>query len=129
MTHPQPDSGATHLLVVDDSAVVRSVVAKRLREEGYVVHEAESAAQAYGLIAKQHIHLVLLDSMMPDVDGLEALFTLRKTYTSSQLPVIMVTANPDSAHVVEALELGANDYVTKPVDFPVLLARIDTQLA
>jgi class 3 adenylate cyclase len=72
---------------------------------------------------------VLLDVMMPDLSGIEVLTHLRRRYSQSDLPVIMATARDASEDVVEALRLGANDYVTKPLDFPVVLARLETQLA
>lgn len=73
--------------------------------------------------------MVLLDIMLPVVDGITVLKTIREEFSASELPVIMVSAKDDSEGIVEALQLGANDYVTKPVDFPVALARIDTQLS
>jgi sigma-B regulation protein RsbU (phosphoserine phosphatase) len=72
---------------------------------------------------------VLLDIMMVGLNGLEVLRALRSRHSATQLPVIMTTARGESEDIVEALKLGANDYVTKPIDFPVLLARIQTQLA
>jgi DNA-binding response OmpR family regulator len=66
---------------------------------------------------------------MPGVSGLEALKTLREAYSPIELPIIMVTAKNQSEDIVKALDLGANDYLTKPVDFPVALARIATQLS
>ncbi|MEM7393842.1 MAG: hybrid sensor histidine kinase/response regulator, partial [Verrucomicrobiota bacterium] len=69
-----------------------------------------------------------IDIMMPGISGLEVLKTLRETYTLAQLPIIMVTAKNASENVVEALEMGANDYVTKPIDMPVLLARVAAQM-
>ena len=65
-----------------------------------------------------------MDIEMPEVSGLEALVRIRKIYSSAQLPLIMVTARNQSEDIVKALALGANDYVTKPIDFPVALARI-----
>jgi diguanylate cyclase (GGDEF)-like protein/PAS domain S-box-containing protein len=73
--------------------------------------------------------MVLLDIMLPVVDGITVLKKIREEFSASELPVIMVSAKDDSEGIVEALQLGANDYVTKPVDFPVALARIDTQLS
>ena len=61
---------------------------------------------------------MLLDVMMPGMSGLEVLKTLRERYSTTELPIIMATANSKSEDIVEALELGANDYVTKPIDFP-----------
>ena len=75
------------------------------------------------------MNLVLLDIEMPDVSGLEALASLRLTYSAIHLPVIMVTARTQSEDIVKALELGANDYLAKPIDFPVALARVRTHLA
>jgi len=72
---------------------------------------------------------VLLDNMMPGMTGLSLLQLLRATHSAAELPVIMVTAVSESERVVEALNLGANDYVTKPIDFPVALARIRVQLS
>jgi DNA-binding response OmpR family regulator len=72
---------------------------------------------------------VLLDILMPRISGLDVLRLLRARYPAADLPVIMATAKDQSSDVVEALQLGANDYVTKPFDFPVVLARIQTQLS
>jgi diguanylate cyclase (GGDEF)-like protein/PAS domain S-box-containing protein len=72
---------------------------------------------------------VLLDIRMPGMSGMEVLQTIREQYSATQLPVIMVTAEGQSASIVEALRIGANDYITKPVDLPVVLARIRTVLS
>jgi DNA-binding NtrC family response regulator len=117
------------LLVVDDDETNRDVLAHRLGRAGYVVSVAEDGSRALALLSRQHFDLVLLDVMMPGPSGLEVLQTLRQTYALTDLPVIMATAMDQSADVVQALERGANDYVTKPIDFPVVLARIGTQLA
>jgi len=71
---------------------------------------------------------VLLDIMMPGISGIEVLKKLRETYSPTELPIIMATAKHQSKDIVEALKLGANDYVTKPLDFPVVLARVQTHL-
>src|SRR5262249_46554679 len=84
---------------------------------------------AIGLLGERRFDLVLLDIMMPGMTGLEVLKFLRRVDSLLDLPIIMVTAKGESEDVVEALELGANDYVTKPLDFPVVLARIRAQLA
>jgi diguanylate cyclase (GGDEF)-like protein/PAS domain S-box-containing protein len=80
-------------------------------------------------VKEDAIDLVLLDIEMPEISGLEALKLLRETYSPIELPIIMVTAKNQSEDVVKALDLGANDYVTKPIDFAVALARIGTQLS
>ncbi|MEO7995437.1 MAG: PP2C family protein-serine/threonine phosphatase, partial [bacterium] len=73
--------------------------------------------------------LVILDVMMPEMSGLDVLEVLRQAHAMTDLPIIMASALDESGDVVKALALGANDYVTKPIDFPILLARIRTQLA
>ncbi len=116
------------LLVVDDDALNREVLSRRLIRAGYEVLIAGSAREALDLLETRPIDLALFDVMMPEVSGLDALVEVRTRRSLYELPVIMVTANDASEDVVEALRLGANDYVTKPVDFPILLARVRTQL-
>jgi diguanylate cyclase (GGDEF)-like protein len=117
-----------HLLVVDDVADNRSILTRRLQRFGFDVSEADSGLAALELIEKGSFDLVLLDIMMPGIDGLETLRRIRKRKSASTLPIIMVTAKAESGNIVEALELGANDYVTKPVDLAVAMARVNTQL-
>jgi adenylate cyclase len=105
------------------------MLSRRLIHSGYSVTAADSGVQAQTLIEQQQFGLVLLDIMMPGISGLDVLKWLRNRRDSSDMAVIMVTAKAESEDVVEALELGANDYVTKPIDFPVLLARIKAQLS
>ena len=116
------------LLLVDDDPMNLDVLARRLVRKGYSVITASGGVEALETIETQRVDAVLLDVMMPGVDGLETLRRLRRTRSIAELPVIMVTANDQSEDVVRALDLGANDYVTKPVDFPVVLARIRTQV-
>ncbi len=116
------------VLVVDDEEYNRDLLSRRLRRAGFHVEVADGGLSALARLRQCQIELILLDSMMPDMSGIELLKLLRGTYSQSELPVIMATAMTDSEHVVEALHLGANDYVTKPIDFPVALARIRTQL-
>ncbi len=117
------------ILLVDDEEANRDMLSRRLRRSGFVVDLACNGESALAQIRSSSFDLVLLDSMMPGLSGVEVLKTLRAEHTPDQLPVIMVTALTDSSKIVEALNLGANDYVTKPVDFPVALARIHSQLA
>ena len=116
------------LLIVDDIADNRAILARRFVRRGFEVVEAESGAQAIALIADHPFDAVLLDVMMPEMDGIEVLRHIRGDHTPLELPVIMVTAKSQSEDVVEALELKANDYVTKPVDFPIAFARVSAQI-
>jgi diguanylate cyclase (GGDEF)-like protein/PAS domain S-box-containing protein len=117
------------LLIVDDNEMNRDMLARRLERKGYEIEVAESAQQLLQRIKPDSADIVLLDIEMPDMSGLEALKKLREGFSSIELPVIMVTAKNQSEDIVKALDLGANDYLTKPVDFPVALARIATQLS
>lgn len=117
------------LLVVDDVADNRIVLARRFQRRGFEIIEAGDGAQALDLIERHNFDVVLLDAMMPGLDGNEVLRRIRMQRSASVLPVIMVTARTESENVVESLQLGANDYITKPVDFAVALARVNKQVA
>jgi signal transduction histidine kinase len=123
----ETDSGP--LLVVDDEEMNRDMLARRLQRRGYVVETATGGQQALDMVAVGQFDLILLDIMMPGMDGMETLGHLRQRYAMRELPVIMATAKDDSHSVVDALNAGANDYVTKPIDFPVLIARVEMQLS
>jgi len=124
-----PDQEHGRLLVVDDNEMNRDMLSRRLAAKGHAVLVAEDGDRALQMIAEDRPDLVLLDVMMPGISGLEVLQRLRKKYSVSDMPVIMATAMDASKDIVEALRLGANDYVTKPLDFPVVLARVQGQLA
>jgi sigma-B regulation protein RsbU (phosphoserine phosphatase) len=117
------------ILIVDDDKLNSEGLARRLQGQGYEVAIANSGRKAIELLGDRPFDLVLLDIMMPRMSGLDVLKFLRRVDSPIDLPIIMVTAKGESEDIVEALELGANDYVTKPLDFPVVLARIRTQVA
>ena len=126
---PTPAEPVVRVLVVDDVEANRDVLARRLSRRGYVSVMAEDGQAALDRVANDlPFDLILLDVMMPGMSGLEVLERVRQTHTPVQLPVIMATAKDQSEDVVKALNLGANDYVTKPLDFAVLMARVQTQL-
>jgi len=104
------------------------VLGRRLVRSGYAVDLAADGAQALEMLKSIPCDLVLLDSMMPGLNGSEVLRRIRERWPVSELPVVMVTALVDGEHVAAALREGANDYITKPVNFLVALARIETQL-
>jgi len=122
-------SPPSRILIVDDNEMNRDMLARRLERKGYEIRVAESARSLLERIQEDAADLVLLDVQMPGISGLDALQTLRGCYSAIQLPIIMVTAKDQSEDIVKALDLGANDYLTKPIDFPVALARIRTQVA
>jgi sigma-B regulation protein RsbU (phosphoserine phosphatase) len=117
------------LLVVDDDEANRDMLSRRLERKGFAVTVAEDGNRAIELVRERPFDLVLLDVLMPGLSGLEVLRELRLAYRATELPVIMATSLAESGDVVEALRLGANDYVCKPLDFPVVLARIQAQLS
>ena len=122
-------SGQGHVLVVDDNEMNRDVLSRRLKRRGYSVMDAEDGRTALELIEAENFDLVLLDIMMPGLNGFEVLEIIRATHSPSALPVIMVTAKDQSEDIAQALSLGANDYVTKPIDFRVASARIQMSLS
>jgi len=121
------DATAT-ILVVDDLPANRDLMVRRLERSGFNVIAAASGPEALEVVGRGNIDLVLLDIMMPGMTGIDVLRTIRMSRSSAALPVVMVTAKTDSEDVVEALSLGANDYVTKPVDADKLIDLIATHL-
>ncbi|GMR21705.1 MAG: hypothetical protein BMS9Abin37_0019 [Acidobacteriota bacterium] len=121
--------GPARVLVVDDVELNRSMLSRRLERRGFEVELAEGGKEALELIRERTYDIVLLDIMMPEVSGYDVLEEVRKDKTPLELPIIMATAKDQGEDVVSAFKLGANDYITKPIDFPVALARIETQLS
>lgn len=121
-------SKSCNILAVDDDALNRGVIERIVSRKGHNVTLANGGKDALQKIKDGSFDLVLLDIMMPDVDGVDVLREIRQHHSMSALPVIMVSALDDSDKVVELLELGANDYVTKPIEAKVLQARMKTQL-
>lgn len=117
------------VLVVDDEELNVNMLSRRLMRSGFAVDAADNGADAISLIAESTYDVVLLDHMMPNMSGREVLAHLRSIYTPEALPIIMVTAIAESDKIAEALGAGANDYITKPIDFHVALARIEVQIA
>lgn len=116
------------ILVVDDVEDNRDILTRRLVRRGFEVEEAAGGYETLEMIEEGNFNLILLDIMMPDLNGNEVLRRIRSKYSSNELPVIMVSAKSQSEDVVESLDIGANDYVTKPVDIAVAVARINSQL-
>ena len=109
------------VLVIDDEANIRSVVEAYLQAEGYTVYQAEDGIQGLGLFRRYHPDFVILDIMLPKMDGLEILQHIRR---ESDTYVIMLTAKSDETDRVIGLTVGADDYITKPFSPRELVARI-----
>ncbi len=98
---------SAHVLVVDDNEMNRDMLSRRLRRKGYAVEVAKDGTEALEMVASKEFDLVLLDIMMPVVDGLQVLERLREGHSVTDLPIIMATAKDTSEDVVKALRLGA----------------------
>ncbi len=114
-----------NILICDDEPDIRSALKIYLSSEGYGIFEAENGSQALDIIAKEEISLLLMDVMMPVMDGITALSTLRKT---SNIPVILLTAKSQDFDKVSGLNAGADDYITKPFVPVEVIARVRSQL-
>lgn len=116
------------ILVVDDSADAGEVLALRLERDGYTVARVTDGGAALSAIAAQRFDIVLLDVRMPGLSGFDVLTRIRRSRGLLDLPVVMLSGLDDTADVVRALAMGANDYLVKPLDFGLVRARIQTQL-
>lgn len=114
------------LLIIDDVKSNRTFLSSLVELEGYDSLQAESGIVGINLLKENDISLVLLDFMMPELNGIETLKIIRSKYSALELPVIMVTAKDQTSDIVSALDNGANDYITKPLDTSVAIARIKT---
>ena len=126
---PEVKREVARILVVDDDPQNRDLLARRLERHGFEVETARDGIDGLRRIDAGDFHLVMLDVMMPGMNGLEVLERVRRTRTMAELPVILATALAETEDAVEGLASGANDYVTKPFDFPMVVARVRTQLA
>ncbi|OPA78674.1 DNA-binding response regulator [Paenibacillus selenitireducens] len=108
------------ILIVEDELILREVMKDYLLEEGYEVLEAGDGKQALALFQEHEVDLIILDIMLPELDGWSVCKRIRKI---SNVPIIMLTARSDEDDTLLGFELGADDYVTKPYSPPILLAR------
>ncbi|MBB3046089.1 two-component system phosphate regulon response regulator PhoB [Litorivivens lipolytica] len=116
------------ILIVDDESAIREMIRIGLEMAGFNCMEATDAQDAYGQILDNRPDLILLDWMMPNTSGLELLRRLRRDDVSRNIPVIMLTAKDDEDNRIQGLDVGADDYVTKPFSSRELLARIKAVL-
>jgi two-component system KDP operon response regulator KdpE len=113
---------AVKILVVDDDRAILTTVRRNLEVRGYVVLSATRGGEALRQLAAEEVDLVILDLMLPDIDGLDVLRRMRQM--SETPPVIVLSAKVEGPTKVEALDSGADDYLTKPFDMEELLARV-----
>ncbi|WP_028609143.1 response regulator transcription factor [Paenibacillus harenae] len=111
---------AKTILIVEDQQVLREIMKEYLTDEGYKVLEACDGRQALELFQEHDVHLVILDVMLPEMDGWSVCRRIRKV---SDVPILMLTARSDEDDTLLGFELGADDYVVKPCSPPILLAR------
>jgi len=116
------------ILVVDDEEDILELVTFNLAKEGYHVAGALTGEEALKKVHREVYDLILLDLMLPGIDGLEVTKSLKSDPKTSHIPIVMLTAKGEEADIVTGLELGAEDYITKPFSPRVLLARIRTAL-
>ena len=112
------------ILVVEDEDDIRELLRYNLAKEGYQVTGSASGEEALKAVRVAMPDLVLLDLMLPGLDGLEVCRSLKQDPQTRNLPIVMLTAKGEEADIVAGLELGADDYVTKPFSLRVLLARL-----
>ncbi len=120
--------GKTKILIIEDEADIRELIRYNLQKEGYQVISAEDAERGIALAAEEAPGLILLDLMLPGIDGLEACKRLKQQERTASTPVIMLTAKSEDSDIITGLEVGADDYLSKPFSPKVLIARIRSVL-
>ena len=116
------------ILIVEDDLDISELINFNLSKEGYKISSVANGATALSMIKSSHFDLVLLDLLLPDVDGLEICRNVKKDGNTSAIPIIMVTAKGEVSDIVTGLELGADDYIVKPFSPKVLVARVRSVL-
>lgn len=116
------------VLIVDDEPNILELLDYNLQKEGYQVVRADSGEKAVAMLEKEKPSIVLLDQMLPGLDGLDVLKKIRANDAYAEMPVIMVTAKSEEIDKIIGLELGADDYITKPFSVRELCARVKAQL-
>lgn len=123
---PKPKS--SRLLVVDDQPINIKLLQRKLEREGYLVETASTGLECLDHVNAQRPDLILLDVMMPEMDGIETCQRLKENPETEDIPIIFITAKSSKEGKLEGLSAGATDYITKPIDLDETLARVKTQL-
>lgn len=116
------------VLIVDDEEHIRELIKFNLKKEGYDIEVAINGVEALNIIREIKFDLILLDLMLPEIDGLEICKEIRRNEETSDIPVMMITAKGEEFDKVLGLELGADDYITKPFSIRELMARVKALL-
>ena len=114
-----------YILIVDDDENIRNLLSIYLENEGFNTIKAENAKEALEILAEKEIELILLDIMMPQIDGIDACMRIRK---DKNMPIIMISAKSEDMDKIHGLTAGADDYITKPFNPLELIARVKAQL-
>jgi two-component system phosphate regulon response regulator PhoB len=117
-----------NILIVEDDEDIQQLVGFNLIKAGFQVEYSDSGEKALDAIKKQHPDLILLDIMLPGIDGIEVCRTLRSDNLTAEIPIIMLTAKGEETDIIDGLELGADDYITKPFSPKILVSRIKAVL-
>ena len=113
------------ILIVEDEQDIRDLLIFNLQKEGFKVESVDNGDSALSLIRKNNFDLVLLDLMLPGIGGFDLTRILKNDKKTSEIPILMLTAKGEESDIVKGLELGADDYMTKPFSIKILLARIN----
>ena len=116
------------ILIVEDDQDIQQLVGYNLIKSGFQVEYADSGEEALEMVKSQHPDLILLDIMLPEMDGIEVCKILHSENKTAEIPIIMLTAKGEESDIVDGLELGADDYITKPFSPKILLSRIKAVL-
>ncbi len=119
---------APQIMVVDDDQDTVAILARHLQREGFVPIEANSGAQCLKLVQENEVDVILLDLMMPDMDGFQVVKELRNSPLTAEIPIIMITARDDLDARAEGMRLGVSDFLAKPVFRRQLASRVRAQL-
>lgn len=114
-----------NVLVVDDEKEIRDAIEIYLKNEGITVLKASDGLEALDILMEQTVHLILMDIMMPNLDGISATYKIRE---QKNIPIIMLTAKSEDTDKILGLQIGADDYITKPFNPMELVARVKSQL-
>ena len=113
------------ILIIEDEEDIRDIVAHYIKKEGYIVKTAENGKDGISIVLNEKIDLIILDLMLPDISGYDV---CREVSKGNNIPIIMLTARNDIVDKVRGLELGADDYITKPFDVREVVARVNACL-